>query len=905
MVNTRQLQQSDVDLMTAEQRGIFLPAFYAGVVVTFTLPSPIVANYSKWNALTDTRGGLPQLLPLAIDLETVAGIFAGQITQWTDPAILATAPQVGNWFAAHPQVSTAFTPVVCCSNTQDQQSAGVLLLQALNQTKVAQAEASQKYFKLPISWTEQMRVSSAFDLADIEARMSSRATSNQLLRSQSTISYRMISGVTTDPASEFQIVQTVASQVETVLPQPSAFTACVQEGWKTQQLTNPQWLPGPISGCYPLSSPLSFGVGLAFEGTACTRGNHSLNYFQWINTNAALSAAAQSSGVLRVSDLSEIQAYITTTLNTATCDGETLLITLPKVWTLNSAITGFGIAVMVMLLVTFVASFVILAIYRHRTVLRSSSVPFLALTLFGLSLLAISISLWSSPTVTSASCASFMWLASLGFSLVFVPFFAKTWRIYLIFSRKKLQVIKMSNKRLFALVAAFFAAEMIVMIAWSNVAPLKPVTYYRNISGTIHQATHCSVEGQGMAFVIVEAVYKGLLLLVGSLLAFRTRKVSSSFNESSSIAMSIYSCLFSALIIGALIYFVSAFEDTLILLMLFLIFWLATVTWALVFGAKFYALFSQSETEAAQASKIDSLQTEKSQGGFSFVSVITMPIPMLKTYVQALESQLYKAKKQLTAALGAGGSIGGDAAAGQKGTGPVSEKRSLRINPPMGNKSRDYGIPGETNGHTYLHSPSASMDFGEEPDVLLIAHAPKAPAQEHGQAGVLKQDMSPPRARIYSGARSPSLSRAASQPSVFTLSTSASASAPSTTVAVSPTIVSSLAPMTGGSQLHDTTTVGEAKLHPRPPASANTTTAEDSDSVELFASSGNIVLLPFSPIPSSSSSPPASPSSSQRVIPPGLQSAACKPSSRAQVQVNAGTLAPRQHIRSQSIPTNE
>ena len=44
LVNTKQLSDTDVALMTNDRSGVFLPAFYAGVVVTFTLPSIIAAK---------------------------------------------------------------------------------------------------------------------------------------------------------------------------------------------------------------------------------------------------------------------------------------------------------------------------------------------------------------------------------------------------------------------------------------------------------------------------------------------------------------------------------------------------------------------------------------------------------------------------------------------------------------------------------------------------------------------------------------------------------------------------------------------------------------------------------------------------------------------------------------------
>ena len=907
---------------------------------------------------------------MSLDLETVAGIFSGEIISWIDPAILATSPQVGAWFNAHPQVSTAFTPVVCCSNPTQQQSAGVLLLQSLNTTKVAQTDAFKKYFTLPVSWTEQLKPSdSMFQLLESESRMTARSSTLQTM-GQSTISYRMISTATTDPTSEFRIVQqksdvgmtepasiggdptsdsSISATMESIAAEPGNFIACARQGFLHDGLTDPKWAPGPITGCYPLASPLSFGIGLAFEGNRCTRGNHSLNYFQWINTNLALSGAALTSGILRMSDLPEIQKLITTTLNTATCDGQTLLITLPKVWTVNTAITGFGIAAMVILLVTFVTSAIILAIYRHRTVLRSSSVPFLGLILGGLSLLAISISLWSAPTVDSTHCGSFMWLASIGFSLVFVPFFAKTWRIYLIFSRQKLQVVKMSNKRLMIIVCAFFLAELIVMLAWSQVSPLKPVTYYRNISGTIHQATHCSVDSDGMIFVVIEAVYKGALLLTGSLIAFRTRKVTSSFNESSSIALSIYSCLFSSVILGALIYFVSAFEDTLILLLLFLIFWLATVTWALLFGSKFYALFTQTEADAALASKIDSMQTEKSQGGFSFVSVIAMPLPMLKSYVQALESQLIKARKQLTAALGGTA----NEMVVPKATTASNVKRSMQINPPISKgSSGEYGIPGEANRPGYSSSSFGTLEGGrtspiggEEPDVLkqLPPRTPPAGVTahllRHDAGGSTVSAVAPSAVRIHSPSpRSPSMTTrtyqplfapnrsssqgastsTASSPSTpvsrangVTLSTYVSSSADATTNVVSPTHAGS----TSSDGMTDEFLSRGPKTPPHPhvsgPAASSTMVVQDMLAPSADDASRGTVEVELVPFMDGASSSSPSESPGKRITPP--QSTALRPSSRAQPQgqtTAAGRTSPQGRTatllaRSHSTPEKE
>ena len=285
----------------------------------------------------------------------------------------------------------------------------------------------------------------------------------------------------------------------------------------------------------------------------------------------------------------------------------------------------------------------------------------------------------------------------------------------MIFSRKQLRVVKMSNRRLMIGVSTLILLELVLLIVWSQVSPLKPITYIRNVSGSFHEATHCSVDGEGMIFVVIETVYKACILLAGTMLAFSTRKVSNAFNESSAIAWSIYNVLFSSIIFGGIVYFVSAFEDTLILLFTFLIGWVTFVTWCLLFGAKFYTLFSKSETEAAQMSRIDSLQTEKSQG-FSFVSVAAMPVNLIKSYIGALEGQLAKARKELSIKLGT------------KGQGIGVSPGTNRVRPLSIDAGADGGDGGTTSGfHASCVSSRVSMyEDGIEEDVLNQPRSPPA-----------------------------------------------------------------------------------------------------------------------------------------------------------------------------------
>jgi len=122
---------------------------------------------------------------------------------------------------------------------------------------------------------------------------------------------------------------------------------------------------------------------------------------------------------------------------------------------------------------------------------------------------------------------------------------------------------------------------------------------------------------QGETYLIILGVVKGCALLFGTVMSFSTRKVSSTFNESSSVGWSIYNAIFACIVVIAIVAFVGANGDTLVLMEMFLVFWVAYSTWSFIFGTKIFTL--------AQGEKAEMVSTLESQrtytGGFSFVSV--------------------------------------------------------------------------------------------------------------------------------------------------------------------------------------------------------------------------------------------------------------------------------------------
>jgi hypothetical protein len=161
------------------------------------------------------------------------------------------------------------------------------------------------------------------------------------------------------------------------------------------------------------------------------------------------------------------------------------------------------------------------------------------------------------------------------------------------------------------------------------------------------QMTHCAVEGAGIAFLSIEASFKGALLLFGCLMGFSTRKVAASFNESQTITWAIYNVFFSALVVGAILLFLDTLGDTLIWLGLILFVWLAAGTWALIFVPKATAVLYGDEKLQRNANSISLGSLSKHDGSITFARTTGLGRSQLLAYRTALEAQLDKVKRAL------------------------------------------------------------------------------------------------------------------------------------------------------------------------------------------------------------------------------------------------------------------
>lgn len=675
------------------QGGLILPSYLVGVVPTFNLPSALKSLYTQRSPTNSL--GLPDLYPLRVDLETLASIFLGSINSWTDPRMVALNPQLGPWFDAVPNAPRLLSTVVCCKDPEDAQVAGTILLRALGQTAafrsalgsaVAARLTARTIFPAIASLSSSSPYPSNQSFVDRETTMSVK-----LIMHPGSVGYRLINAGTTNPQTEFQLMRRDhdGDADETLDPTPASMQRCVAP----QSLDDPARFSAEIAnpkhrvwvtdepGCWPLTAGASLALGSSYSSqralggartvpptllsavtgrpfSPCVRAQKTLELVRWLQVSPQLSAAAINSGCVRLSDFAAVQDYnVDHLLNSATCDGKRILITLPLVWSVSASATIFAVVAVSLLTIAFLVTLAVLYMFKSHAAIRGASPIFLAQVVLGLALMAGSLVAWASP-VTRSSCMAFQWLVNLGFTLSFSPLFAKTWRIYQIFTTRRIKVAKITNVKLVWMVVLMLLWELVILTAWTEVSPMQPTLFERattQADGAMRHTSHCAVaSGAGKAFLAVEGAFKALLLILGSVYGFSTRHVSASYSESQTIATAIYNVVFSGLVVGLILAFMDTLGDTLIWIVLMLLFWVTLATWCFVFMPRFLAIASADQSAAARSfitpsrsSVVGVVASVNEKGAVSFVDIAKMSIASLQSYRVALEHQLRKVRAAL------------------------------------------------------------------------------------------------------------------------------------------------------------------------------------------------------------------------------------------------------------------
>ncbi|XP_072040114.1 gamma-aminobutyric acid type B receptor subunit 2-like [Amphiura filiformis] len=153
-------------------------------------------------------------------------------------------------------------------------------------------------------------------------------------------------------------------------------------------------------------------------------------------------------------------------------------------------------------------------------------------------------------------CQVRVWVFALSFTLSFGAMFSKTWRVYTIFTNKKVQKRVIKDHQLFVMVGVLLLIDVVILAAWQIIDPLtvsikemgEKVDPERD-DVVIKIEQHNCWGKYDTYFIWALYIFKGLLLVFGAFITWQTRNVSiPALNDSKYIGLSIYNVvIFSAL----------------------------------------------------------------------------------------------------------------------------------------------------------------------------------------------------------------------------------------------------------------------------------------------------------------------------------------------------------------------
>ena len=385
---------------------------------------------------------------------------------------------------------------------------------------------------------ELARFSGCMSAGGIVYATSESTIASQVANVNGAIGYKMDDSA--DNTGEFAFVFPALVEGELVRTarrsDPAGLLACVtQETFDPVTLTLNTAAAGySIPSCYPLTQVVYMQVPHDYPTEYATEGFVALTVLQALFESSLLDGWFNNSMFLRAPQLPFLLSALTEALDSVTSGGETLLVTLPIVWTLSTSVRWSGFIIALLGGCCTLVTLVVFVRYCRDARLRASSPLIMAISLVGIVCLYMGVvSLVISPS--PHSCSALGWLLQLGYTLTFAPLLAKAFRIYRIFGRKRLRVLRITDRQLLTFIALMLAVDAVLLTASSSLdggGPMKPTSITETLSSDLRQHVYsfCAPAGISTAIFTVQAIIKSFMLGAGVLLAFATRGVSDEFN---------------------------------------------------------------------------------------------------------------------------------------------------------------------------------------------------------------------------------------------------------------------------------------------------------------------------------------------------------------------------------------
>jgi gamma-aminobutyric acid type B receptor len=179
-----------------------------------------------------------------------------------------------------------------------------------------------------------------------------------------------------------------------------------------------------------------------------------------------------------------------------------------------------------------------IVIKKSHPVIKSSQPLFCIVYGGGCSFICIQM-LFYLGEATDFTCGMRYWLFNVIFTLSFGALFAKTWRVWRVFSNTHLKKIRLTNMDTLRVMFMLLLVEVVCLSLGQIFAPFKPTeeTIEFEVGRSLTQVV-CKSETSEWALLTM--AYKVILVLIGCYLSWTTRNVDSAFAESKYIMLAIY-----------------------------------------------------------------------------------------------------------------------------------------------------------------------------------------------------------------------------------------------------------------------------------------------------------------------------------------------------------------------------
>lgn len=194
-----------------------------------------------------------------------------------------------------------------------------------------------------------------------------------------------------------------------------------------------------------------------------------------------------------------------------------------------------------------------LVVNRKATTIKAASPIFMYTCLAGSTLLYLHVyTRYPSVSDSVAACHLANWSLTMGFALLFIPLFAKTWRVDRLFDATTLAVIKITNMQVAIVVGVLCLPILILLCIMMAIHPSPGVTLNQiDVHRPYYDYYTCNTNKAGRILGWIIVTYGILLLIGGAILGIRVRRIEYKiYDESKIIGFSIYNTGFFAILMA-------------------------------------------------------------------------------------------------------------------------------------------------------------------------------------------------------------------------------------------------------------------------------------------------------------------------------------------------------------------